>query len=1647
MPGVIKIGSEFLVNTTTTGAQELPAITGLTNGRFVVTWTDWSQNGADISQAAVRAQLFDADGSKAGDEFLANTTITGIQTLPVVTSLADGRFVIAWQDASRGAGDPSGEAIRAQIFDADGAKSGSEIVVPLSTLNHQAEPTIAGLPGGGFVVAWTDSSGIGDPQASAIRAQIFDEDGAKLFSEFLVNSTTDGSQEQPAIAVLADGRIVATWTDSSMTGADQSGHAIRARLFAADGVPSSLDFVVNTTTLGGQTDPTVTGLTDGRFVVAWADQSSSGGDVNGYAVRAQVFNGDGTKSGSEFLVNTMTIANQYQPSITALPDGRFVAVWTDTSGSTATSFSAHAQVFNGDGTRLGAEFVVNTTDGAAQWRPSITALSDGRFAVAWEDQSATGGDTSSHAVRAQIFDLGEVPVIVSGDGGDTATLSVSENMAAVTTVAATDADSPSLVYSIVGGADAAHFQIDAASGALSFTAAPDFEAANDQGEDNSYVVTVRASDGALSDDQTITVNVTGVNETPVIVSDSNFSVPESGTAVATVEFNDPEAGDTIQFSIVGGADALRFDIDEATGALSFNEMPDFEVWADADHDNSYEVVVRVSDGALSDDQAITVNVANVNETPAILNEGGGGAVSLDADENSEVVAIVQATDPDVGDTIGFSIAGGADASHFQVEAESGALYFVADPDFEAPADADHDNVYEVVVRASDGSLFDDQAFLIKVSDVAEQAPVARFGAEFLVNTSTEGHQYQPAIAGFSNGRFVAAWADGGQAGGDTSGDAVRVQVFNADGSKSGNELLANAKTAGSQDEPALATLSDGRFVVAWTDYDTNDGDGAASEVRAQIFNLDGTKSGAEFLLSASSFGHQFLPVITGLADGRFIAAWTDDSGVGPDDNEGIRAQVFNADGTKSGSEFQANTATNGSQQEPAITVLTNGRFVVTWADTSGTAGDQSTAIRARVFDPDGTPAGNEFLVNTTTDDQQYEPTITALSDGRFVAAWSDVSQRDDDADGTALRAQIFNADGTKSGGEFLVNTTTASGQSAPAVTALVEGRFVVAWTDSSATGDDVSGQAIRAQVFNGDGTKSGGEFVVNTTTDFMQFDPTIAALADGRFVVSWADGSAAADDASGLAIRGQIFDPREAAVDLLGTAGGDDFIGTGFDDFMIGGLGDDHLDGGAGTDTAKFGQSHDQYAVHVLPDGTLTVSGPDGIDVLTGFERLQFTDVTLEAGNLHDPQIISDGGGDTATLFVAEHQTEVTVVSAVDADENPVITYAITGGADASAFVIDPSSGVLTFAQAPDVAAPADADHDNSYVVQVRASDGVLTDTQTITVNVTGLSEQPETIWLTGTPGDDTFAALPGNERIDALGGIDTAILNFKLTEAVVTWSGNQVIIDGPASHTVLTGFEHYVFNDGTVDNNDGSPLIDDLFYYARNHDVWNARVDADEHYHVFGWHEGRDPSAFFSASIYRALNQDVAAAQVDPLAHFADFGWREGRIPSFAFDGDAYLAANADVAQAQVDPLRHFLEFGAQEGREPFALTELIGANGFDSVWYLQHNPDVVAAQVDPLVHFNVFGWREGRNPNALFDTEGYLAAYADVALAGVNPLDHYDQFGWREGRDPSAAFDTKEYIGHYADVAAAQVNPLTHVLAFGIHEGRLPFADGVWG
>ena len=406
MPTPLLHGREFLVNSATTNDQFEPAITALPDGRFVVVWTDDSATGGDTSGTAIRGRLFTSSGSTASAEFLINTTTTAGQAAPTVTALHDGRFVVAWQDGSATGGDTSGTAIRGQVFAANGTPSGAEFLVNATTRFSQFEPTITAFPDGRFVVAWADYSlTAGDTSSGAIRGQMFGVDGARSGPEFLINTTTAGAQFSPTITALSDGRFVVAWTDASQTGGDTSGDAIRGQIFSAGGAASGGQFLINSYTPGDQSDPSIAALANGGFVVAWSHYEEIGGFLPNNSIRAQVFSANGAPTGTEIHVPTVG-GYLAQPSVAALADGRFVVVWLGDSTTTGGSMTSaiRGQVFSANGTPSGQEFQINTTDQNDQLQPTITALRDGRFVVAWTDQSQTGSDTSGDAIRAQIFD-------------------------------------------------------------------------------------------------------------------------------------------------------------------------------------------------------------------------------------------------------------------------------------------------------------------------------------------------------------------------------------------------------------------------------------------------------------------------------------------------------------------------------------------------------------------------------------------------------------------------------------------------------------------------------------------------------------------------------------------------------------------------------------------------------------------------------------------------------------------------------------------------------------------------------------------------------------------------------------------------------------------------------------------------------------------------------------------------------------------------------------------------------------------------------------------------------------------------------------------------------------------------------------------
>src|SRR5262245_48343650 len=214
----------------------------------------------------------------------------------------------------------------------------------------------------------------------------------------------------------------------------------------------------------------------------------------------------------------------------------------------------------------------------------------------------------------------------------------------------------------------------------------------------------------------------------------------------------------------------------------------------------------------------------------------------------------------------------------------------------------------------------------------------------------------------------------------------------------------------------------------------------------------------------------------------------------------IAMPLHAAPGDPVGVEFQVNTYTTGTQNEPVVVQDPAGGFVVIWRSPASAGDTSGDGIWARRFDAAGAPRGDEFQVNTWTTGDQRAPAVAANGSHGFIVVWdSDGGSPGTDTDSVSVQGQLLDATGSPLGAEFQVNTYTTQYQSTPAVVALTEG-FVVVWQSYGSVATQTN---IKGQRFDATGTPISGEFQVNTYETGFQRDAAVASLEGGGFVVVW----------------------------------------------------------------------------------------------------------------------------------------------------------------------------------------------------------------------------------------------------------------------------------------------------------------------------------------------------------------------------------------------------------------------------------------------------------------------------------------------------------------------------------------------------------------
>ncbi len=431
-----------------------------------------------------------------------------------------------------------------------------------------------------------------------------------------------------------------------------------------------------------------------------------------YKVTVTVSDGNGTDS----IAVTINVADVNEAPVIAADAKTTLSIAENTTaGVTIGGVLSATDPDDGDtltyslGGTDASSFDIVSTSGQLQTKAALNYESKTSYSVKITVSDNTLADTIDITINITDVDENRAPVFTDGDS---TTREVEENTASGvnigSAIGATDADDDDLTYSL-GGTDAAAFRIDSSSGQLRTKAALDYEIKD------SYSVTITVSDGTLTDDIDITINVTDVDENraPVFtdgdsttrsVAENTGSGVNIGSAIGATDADD----DDLTYSL-GGTDTASFGIDSSSGQLRTKAALDYET------KDSYSVTITVSDGTLTDEIDITINVTDVDENRAPVFADGDSTTRSVAENTGSGVNIgsaIGATDAD-DDDLTYSL-GGTDADSFSINTTNGQLLTRSALNYETKTS------YSLTITVSDGNGGRDSIKVtISVTDVDE----------------------------------------------------------------------------------------------------------------------------------------------------------------------------------------------------------------------------------------------------------------------------------------------------------------------------------------------------------------------------------------------------------------------------------------------------------------------------------------------------------------------------------------------------------------------------------------------------------------------------------------------------------------------------------------------------------------------------------------------------------------------------------------------------------------------------------------------------------------------------------------------------------------------------------------------------------------
>lgn len=358
---------EFTVNTSGDAGSSV-TVAGDAHGAFLVSWVTLTEPldefGESRNSYDILARAFSGANPLGGD-VIVNTERHDGQFSPQATTRSDGSYLVVYSSGEEN--HLPGTYVASQVLDADGERIGGEQLGDYSY--YHRHPDVAVDHNDFAVIVWGEETRGG--------TQVRGPDNSLTTGEEAFGF--NGSTPDVAVALVGTDRLL-FWTGYKSEAAADNGGAYG--LWAVQRTATGRDVTTFLVAAGNVADPTARTLGADKVVVTWSADSH---------VFAAITSADGTMIVAPFAVAG---GSQSGSEVAVLDNGDFVIAWQDNSGADGSGSGIEARVFHADGTPVGDAFVVDQRTAGDQLAPSVAAIGDGRFVVAWQ---------GTDGVEARIF--------------------------------------------------------------------------------------------------------------------------------------------------------------------------------------------------------------------------------------------------------------------------------------------------------------------------------------------------------------------------------------------------------------------------------------------------------------------------------------------------------------------------------------------------------------------------------------------------------------------------------------------------------------------------------------------------------------------------------------------------------------------------------------------------------------------------------------------------------------------------------------------------------------------------------------------------------------------------------------------------------------------------------------------------------------------------------------------------------------------------------------------------------------------------------------------------------------------------------------------------------------------------------------------